>query len=70
MAGGKRVRPAHDGGDRRFGRSLAETLRSGKTEDALYDEAVGPPNMTRRPHEGEWEPYDIEDIVNRRNGRD
>lgn len=43
MAGGKKVRPAHDGGDRRFGRSLAETLRIGKR-------TTNTPNDWANPH--------------------
>jgi hypothetical protein len=35
-----------------------------------YDEATGPRDMTRRPAQGEWEPHDIVDVMNRRRGRD
>lgn len=61
---GYRVRPSSHGGDRRHGRSLTETLLAGNnrygeeswdgpmepytTEDETYDEAVGPPDLTRR----------------------
>lgn len=99
-----RVRPSSQGGDRRFGRSLAQTLAAGRkpmpksptmrtpaeykdpevnfTEDehqaeafeywhesapnegATYDEATGPKKTTRRPVEGEWEPYTAMDRFN------
>ena len=53
---GYSVRRAAHGGDRRHGRSLAETLSYGKGIDEPYDEAVGPRDMTRRPHQEEWGP--------------
>lgn len=75
-----RVRPSSQGGDRSRGRSLAETLRAGNnrygdmasmgpeapymTEDETYDEASGPKKTTRRPVEGEWEPYTVMDRFN------
>lgn len=83
---GYNVRRAAHGGDRRHGRSLAETLAAGNNrygeegwagrtfegvgEDDIYDEAVGPKSTTRRPPEGEWDDYDIMDIVNRSKGLD
>jgi len=53
------VRKASDGGDRRHGRSLVETLTYGRGQDELYDEAVGPYDTTRRPAQGEWESDDV-----------
>lgn len=37
---------------------------------SAYDEAFGPRDLVRRPAESEWEPHDIVDVWNRRNGRD
>lgn len=51
---GYSVRRAAHGGDRRHGRSLAETLTFGKDIDELYDEAVGPVERNPRPFSGEW----------------
>lgn len=81
------VRASSNGGDRRHGRSLAETLEAGRrllepdsvitgtdyydTDDASYNEASGPKNPkdnTRRPVEGEWDPYDIYDAYNEHRG--
>jgi len=69
---GYKVRRASNGGDRRHNRSLAETLAYGNErygdegwsgpngvyshENESYDEAVGPPDLVRRPHVEEWGP--------------
>lgn len=50
-----RVRPAAHGGDRRFGRSLAETLMSGKKPDTVESFAQ---NMSEGVRE--VEPFDPE----------
>ncbi len=70
---GYRVRPSSSGGDRRHGRSLAETLAAGKyqSDDEMYDEGSGPKDPkknTRRPVEGEWDPYDMFDVYNEARG--
>lgn len=64
---GYSVRRAAHGGDRRHGRSLAETLTFGKGIDEPYDEAVGPRDMTRRNRGQEWEPTEWEQLESRRN---
>lgn len=41
------------------------------TDDASYDESSGPRDPkknTRRPVEGEWDPYDIYDVYNEKRG--
>lgn len=41
------------------------------TDDASYDEVSGPADPkknTRRPVEGEWDPYDIFDVYNEARG--
>lgn len=100
---GYRVRSSQQGGDRRHGRSLAQTLAAGRkpdpkspmmskpeykdpevnfaieghqpeafeywhesvpAEESSYDESVGPKRTTRRPVEGEWDPYTTMDRYN------
>lgn len=58
MPGGKRVRPSQHGGDRRFGRSLAEILNAGKVDpneelDKWDPEDIQEEERQRRAHKNE-----------------
>ena len=67
MPGGKRVRPAHYGDDRRFGRSLAETLNAGKQRitntpnDWADPHGIPRPDLSGIEELDDWATEDVEE---------
>lgn len=69
MPGGKKVRPAQHGGDRRFGRSLADMLNAGKTpaDDGSDMFNTGPAEYSEELDK--WDPEDIQEEESQRRAR-